>query len=118
MLNQAKGMEFLKQTNFAYLKWGEHDNIPTDFSCEGFPASFKNGFDLIIASDVIYLPECVEPLFQSMKFFLKPEGKCLLVSAHVRLDGLDKEVTEAMESQGLYNAHVEEIKKAENDKSK
>mgnify|MGYP001069933160 CR=1 FL=1 len=34
--------------------------------------SYAGHFDMIIASDVVYLPECVEPLVKSLGYFLKP----------------------------------------------
>lgn len=72
------------------LEWGNHSNKTQTaeiYKEEGFPESMMGGADLIIASDVIYLPECVEPLFRSIKHFLNPTtGKCIVVSNHVRID--------------------------------
>lgn len=67
---------------------------------------------MIIASDVVYLPECVEPLFNSMQFFLKEgTGRCLLVSARVRYDGFAQRIESLMSELKLKNEVVEEVTK-------
>ena len=44
-------------------------------------------FDLIIASDVVYLPECVELLIQSVSHLLKPgSGRGLFVNCMLRTE--------------------------------
>ena len=59
------------------LAWGLQNNGP-DWAAE-------SSFDLIIASDVVYLPECVEPLVQSVNHLLKPgAGRCLFLNCIVR----------------------------------
>jgi hypothetical protein len=70
---------------------------------------------MVIASDVVYLPECVEPLFNSMSFFLKPQtGRCLLVSARVRYDGFTERIESLMSELKLVNEVVEEVVKDTN----
>ena len=47
----------------------------------------KESFDLVIASDVVYIPECLEPLLLTIKNFIKRgSGKCLLVNNRIRQD--------------------------------
>ena len=61
------------------VEWGNNES---DWAIE-----HAGSFDLIIASDVVYLPECVDPLIHSVKHFLKPNtGKCLLVNCMVRTE--------------------------------
>ena len=57
------------------MKWGCNSTIDEDVeskfrTVEGFPMDFGEKFDLLVASDVVYLPECVEPLLNSIKYFL------------------------------------------------
>ena len=76
----------------------------------GFPDSKESSFDLILASDVVYLPECVEPLIQSIRYFLKPEsGRCLFVNNRVRLDGFQKQIDQLLVEYQLKTELCEEI---------
>ena len=67
------------------LAWGNHSK-PKDvtFTHEGFPVDYGASFDLVIASDVVYLPECIEPLIKSMRYFCSQ--RCLFVNNRIRLD--------------------------------
>lgn len=56
----------------AYLYWGQHE----DFASE-YPAKF----DILMAADVIYEAEQVEPLISTVRALIK--GKELLSSDHV-----------------------------------
>lgn len=91
------------------LKWGEHVFRETaDPKYSWNPEEFMHKFDMIIASDVVYLPECLVPLFSSIQFFLKPNtGRCLLVSARVRYDGYAERIEELMKELKLKNEVVE-----------
>ena len=87
------------------LEWGNHANETQTadiYKEPGFPENMGGQVDLIIASDVIYLPECVEPLFNSIKYFLKPKtGKCVVVSNHVRIDPYQSQIDKFIPEIGL-----------------
>lgn len=52
----------------------------------------------MVCSDVIYLPECVEPLFKSLKYFLKKDtGKCLFVNNRIRIDIFSEEIARLLQ---------------------
>ena len=73
---------------------------------------FESKFDLIIASDVVYLPECIEPLIKSIKYFLKPEsGICVYVNNRIRIDALMAPVESSFAKHELGVAVREEIVK-------
>ena len=78
----------------------------------------KQQFDLVIASDVIYLPECVQPLFDSIKYFVKETGKCILVSNRVRVDPFRPQIAEIMQQKKLKNDRDEMKIKDESNTSK
>ena len=76
-LTLANNLSKPERITLVPLEWGKHDD---DFARE-----HAGTFDLIIASDVVYLPECVDPLFKTIAHFLKPgTGRSLLVNCLVR----------------------------------
>lgn len=73
-----------------YLEWGVFDknkDLEEFYEDKNFPKQFKNAFDLIIASDVVYLPECIDPLLKSFKHFMKEDkGQVLMMNNKIRQD--------------------------------
>ena len=42
---------------------------------------------MVVASDVVYLSECLLPLLKSIKYFMRPlTGRCILVNNRIRQD--------------------------------
>ena len=78
-VKKAGNLTNVDRISLVELEWGKHDSE--------WARQNQGTFDLIIASDVVYLPECVDPLLHSIKHFLKPiSGKCLLVNNLVRIE--------------------------------
>ena len=78
-LSKAGNLTNVDRVSLVELEWGNHSS---DWARQN-----QGAFDLIIASDVVYLPECVDPLLHSIRHFLKPAtGKCLLVNNLVRTE--------------------------------
>ena len=93
------------------LAWGRHE--------DEYWQSMQGQFDLILASDVVYLPECVDPLIESVKFFLKPgTGKCLMVNAFVRCEAFLGQLSQKCDSLGINLAYDPDIEEDPTDKSK
>jgi predicted nicotinamide N-methyase len=57
------------------LLWDEEDEAEDVRSCLG---SNNDGFDLVVAADVVYEDACVAPLLNTVLQLLKPTGKFLL----------------------------------------
>jgi len=56
----------------AYLLWGEHEDFASDH---------PQGFDIVIAADVIYEEEQVQPLIASVARLMREDGEFLLAFA-------------------------------------
>ena len=84
------------------LEWGKHE--------ASWASEAANSFDLIIASDVVYLPECVDPLIESVKHFIKPNtGRCLLVNCLVRTEAFLCQIEDKATTLGLTLAYEPDI---------
>ena len=93
------------------LEWGNHG--------VAWASEAANSFDLIIASDVVYLPECVDPLIESVKHFIKPNtGRCLLVNNLVRTEAFLGQIEDKIASLGLTLAYEPDIIEDPQDKAK
>jgi predicted nicotinamide N-methyase len=57
------------------LEWDEVDEADAVRSCLG---SSNDGFDLVVAADVVYEDACVAPLLNTVLQLLKPTGSFLL----------------------------------------
>jgi hypothetical protein len=76
-------------------------------------------FDVIIASDVVYLPECVEPLVRSLAYFLKPQsGVCVFVNNRVRIDKFQSQIDALFAVNMLDAVKVEEVVRGDDRKFK
>lgn len=93
------------------LEWGTHDST--------WARDLQGSFDLVIASDVVYLPECVDPLLHSVKHFLKPvTGKCLLVNALVRTEAFLGQIDRTCDALGLNLQYCPDVVEEAQNKSK
>lgn len=97
------------------FEWGIHKEGPSElidarFRQEGFPMQHEGAFDLVICSDVVYLPECVEPLLDSIKYFLKPDtGRCVYCNNRIRIDGFRDQIEKMWEAKGIIPLVNEEV---------
>jgi len=70
----------------------------------------KGNTDLVIASDVIYLTECLVPLMEQTAWFLKEKGgKCLMVNNRIRTDKFGSKINEAIDKAGMRIVFEEDI---------
>jgi hypothetical protein len=108
----VESREFAKDTvEVNYLEWGVLKPCPLlspDHSTDqAFPEpTHKHSFDLIVASDVVYIPECLQPLLDSFKHFLKPcSGRVLMVNNKIRQDLFTDRYYSMIEQAGLQIEH-------------
>eukprot|EP00347_Sterkiella_histriomuscorum_P006368 403353027 len=67
-----------------------------------FPQSCQSQFDLVVASDVVYIPEFLDPLLKSMQYFLKDQsGRCLMVNNKIRQDLFNDRFDRMLEENNL-----------------
>ena len=78
-LTSHGNLQYPDRVSLEPVEWGNNINE--------WAIQHANSFDLIVASDVVYLPECVDPLIESVKHLLRADtGKCLLVNNLVRTE--------------------------------
>ena len=93
------------------LEWGNHGAT--------WAQEKAAGFDLIIASDVVYLPECVDPLIESSKYFLRENtGRCLLVNNLVRVEEFLGQIEAKTAEMGLLHTYEPDIIEDQHKKEK
>ncbi|CDW84866.1 UNKNOWN [Stylonychia lemnae] len=79
------------QLSVDFFEWGNFtrssENEEHYQNKDEFPTNYEGQFDLVIASDVVYIPEFLDPLLKSIQYFIKPQsGRCLLVNNKIRQD--------------------------------
>ncbi|TNV75732.1 hypothetical protein FGO68_gene977 [Halteria grandinella] len=104
LLNMTSG-----EISVNYLEWGKHDINHELNDDKAFPTEHQGQFDLIIASDVVYIPECLQPLLQSIKHFMKPTGTCLLVNNRIRQDLFIDRFDGMLDQAGLKKSKEDEV---------
>lgn len=82
----------------AYLLWGEHEDFLSDNI---------DGFDILMAADVIYEDDQILPLLASVKALLKPDGEFILAFARRNVP-IDKVIKAAADQYGLIAEIVDE----------
>ncbi len=93
------------------LEWGKHSNPDLELNEDKTFPEQEAQFDLIIASDVVYIPECLNPMLCSIKHFMKKDtGRCLLVNNRVRQDLFIDRFDQMLVDNGLNVAKIEDIK--------
>ena len=81
--------------------------------------AYAGFFDMIIASDVVYLPECVEPLVRSLSYFLKPKsGVVVFVNNRIRIDKFMSQIDALFKVNKLEVVKFEEVVKDDDRKFK
>ena len=95
------------EANLCQLAWGNHMESESEFKVLDFPQNFGGYFDLVIASDVVYLPECIEPLVKSIKYFTK--GICCFVNNRIRLDPFTKLIEELFQKYEIEIVKVSDV---------
>lgn len=78
------------------LVWGEVENSQQILSAIG-----GEKFDIVLGTDVVYEPECIDPLLSSALHFLKPTGSLYLANHVARYRKFSQIVSETAQKLGL-----------------
>jgi len=70
-------------------------------------------FDLVIGSDVIYLEECLQPLFDTFAFYLAEGGLGITINNKIRASKFEGITEEAIGKAGMVIKRQQEVQKGE-----
>ncbi|CAK9112329.1 unnamed protein product [Durusdinium trenchii] len=71
----ADGLMLGGSLSATHLEWGQHAAERS-----GLPSK---GFDLIVGSEIVYIPDCIPALVESLCFFLADDGEAIIANTAV-----------------------------------